>query len=306
MRILLKIVLAVYYLFLALYIVLVLLIYNSTIDGKPLPVDIKIIGWGTTAFFILVLLGGLMNMGTKYRRFFSKKFFQLFLIAFWLWILISALYLYWNKHKAFDFYLISIIPVLPAFLHVLWFYRHYDEQTYDLSKIEDVKLSGYNAIFDLNLPYLKILNQDNEHLLLRIDTPYSLSKVFLTIFLLFWLTAWTFGATMLTTESLWAAFLYLPVLFVIRVFLPLVFTKVYISIKPEGVELKRLPFKQEIHFKDFREVDFRKSCSSRGGCQYYIMRVDNDRSYITLHDKEMLFVIKKLLEAHFLTKNQRI
>jgi len=304
MKIIFKILFSIYYLFLITYIILWSFSFSSeTLIGGEVFHHQKNIEIVYIFFYVFFLIIGLMNLGDKYLRWFSKKIILLLIFSFVAWLLISFLILYSNDYSIY-YFLFLTLPIVPCFINNIWFYLNFEKATYSFDSFDNEELISYDQIFGLDLPFLKIIKKDENILKLVLSVPYSLSKLFGIPFITLWIAIWTFASTIFFLEYPLAVFMYIPLIIPIYMLITVYCTRLYLTIMPDGVELRRSPIKSILKIKNLNDLELKYACASRGGCQYFIINKINN-NYITLRNKEIVYLIMNILEVHLYLENTK-
>jgi len=293
MRLFLKIVLIIYYFILGIYLFFLTLSINAIdgVTGQSI-FEYKFLEIFNNIIYVALFLSGVLNISNRHKSFLSKYYLLVFISLLTVSLTVSYVLLHVVKDNHNYSMHIVALPFLPCLVHNIWYYFNYDKATYNLDSFNGEPPTEYSQIFDLNLPFLKINEYNKEILDVSISVPYGIGKVFGVIFIIIWLSGWTFGGTAMVLGYPWTVFIFLPIfIFVFYFFLiDIFFIKIRMILTPTSVRITKLPIKKTIQFNDADDVRVKESCGSRGGCNFYFFDIKNHKN-IRIRNREMYYVI---------------
>ncbi len=172
MNILIKIILGVYYFLLALVIVLQVIAFSNDVLYYNDVLAIVNVG-----FSIILVLSGINALRDRHFKWIGKPTLLLFIVGYLTWVVGNYTILRYLGLTDKDWVTIFTVPMIPCFIHNIWYYFHFDKITYDFKKYEITESIDYDDVFNLDLPYLKVMSRTDELLKVHLSQPYITSCI---------------------------------------------------------------------------------------------------------------------------------
>lgn len=158
MRIFAKIVLGIYYIILIFILLIQMIALSSDFSSSEFnPQTLLSVNF---IFSVILIVFGIDSLRKKHRHWFPESILLVFIIAYVFWVLACYIFLSDANLSENNLVLIFAIPMIPNLIHLVWFYIHFDKETFDFTTFEELAennhLVNYEDIFNLELPFVKI------------------------------------------------------------------------------------------------------------------------------------------------------
>lgn len=292
MNVVIRTVLGIYHL--ALLVVLAVQFMAYWLGSEPLFHKNSLLLVNSCFSALLVFLGIRFLLG-KQQRIVSRRVFLVALVAYLIWVLVVFASFRILGRESEELISVFFIPMIPNVIFNVWCYFNFEKLCYDYSHLKVGDATSYQDVIDLCLPFLMVLESRENYIRFKLSSPTRVYRIFKFGFLILWISAWIFGATMISIKTPFpGVFFYLPLIYIIRVFIKTCFSKIYITLSPNRIELREVPFERIIRgtkASDFEPI-FGRFQALKGKGEYEGIAIGRHL------DSEMIYVAHKLLVIH--------
>ena len=300
MKLFIKIVLSIYYFSLILPLTIQALVINadhslSTFDPTfGLVINISL--------YVILIFSGINSLRSRHRKWISKPLLLVLVASYVLWIVSNYIFFRVLEFEENDLVTIFAVPLIPCLIHNIWYYRNFEFVVYDYSLIENKHHLELSDILELKLPFLKHTKTNNSESKFTFSIPFGISQTIITLFMVVWISGWTFGSFMILIKvpflGVFLLALIIPVLYIL---IKTSFTKIHLTITNNGFRISETPFRKTLTCKNLEDLEQRVIKSNKGGNDFILVGY-NGKKKMTIGrfvNNEIIYVLTKILEAYF-------